>query len=434
MMTPRMARHLAVFLLTLIAVPLFPQSENIPPASAANGVQKRNLPADIFYTLLDINTSNVVLNFGARLANAGFAGVTFETRARNIYPSTWFWEDGDRFIVNQLGHPYQGSTYFAAARVNGFNFFESMPFALAGSLQWEIMFEPASSLNDVIATTIGGISLGEMLHRLFLEVDESPSAGAKIGGFFVSPIGSFNAVYNRPKRGRGGGAIYELQVKAGTEKSFAHFLGHEDEESSWQYPGAYIGMNVIYGNPFTQISRMPYSHFELSAEITTNVSSYNIELLSDGYIFSFTLAQTQKTFASTGLTMHYDFFNATNSIIDNAGYGNIQFSSNSFDWTVKHAVVFSERLILTIKAHAGLTFWGTSMYNGGVSAGDYWVDLGNTRSTYGTGENIKLFFSVSHKNAGTLKLSAAGYHIFNIPVSANHSKGNVFFLNTSIAY
>ncbi|GMO20006.1 MAG: hypothetical protein Pg6A_06810 [Termitinemataceae bacterium] len=205
-MVIRRARRAVIFgiLAVWIAVHAFSQSENIAPEALLKPNKiEINIAADLFYTLLDINTSNVFLNLGARWGNAGFANVTFETMAKNIYPGTWFWEDGDRFLINQFGHPYQGSTYFASARINGFNFYESIPFALIGSLQWEIMHEPESSINDVISTTIGGISLGEMLHRLFLKADASNSAGAKIGAFLISPMEGFNAIYNRPLRGGG---------------------------------------------------------------------------------------------------------------------------------------------------------------------------------------------------------------------------------------
>jgi len=71
---------------------------------------------------------------------------------------------------------------------------------------------------------------------------------------------------------------------------------------------------------------------------------------------------------------------------------------------------------------------------------DFWVDLGDTRSTYGIGENIKLFFSLVHKKAGRLDLNVYGYHIFAIPVpfkkssEGERSKGNVFFLYSSLNY
>jgi hypothetical protein len=424
--TRRRAVLLHILLTTGIAVPSFAQSENISPELPGT-----NSAADTFYALFDINASNLVLNFGDRLANASFANVTFKTIAQNLYPGTWFWETGDRFLVNQFGHPYQGSAYFSSARVNGFNFYRSIPFAFIGSLQWEIVYEPNSSINDVITTTIGGISLGEMLHRLFLEVDESPSAGAKIGSFFISPVGRFNAIFNRPKLEKGVGAMYRLSFNAGFEKSFAHFAGHQTEALSWQSPGMYAGANVIYGDPFTQEILKPYDQFEASADFATNIASYNMRIISDGYLFSLTPSRTPKTDTSTGLTMHYDFFNATNNIIDNVGHGNIQFSSNAIDWTVKHAYSLSEQTHFSVKAHAGLVLWGTSMYNDTVMSETY---LRDTRSTYGIGENLKLFFTVTREKTGTLELAATGYHISNIPVTASHSTGNVFFLNCSATY
>jgi hypothetical protein len=413
--------------MTVITVPAFSQSENISP-----DLPRTNSVADTFYTLFDINASNLTLNLGTRLAGSVFFNTTFGTIGHNIYPGTWFWESGDRFFVNQFGHPYQGYTYFASARINGFDFYRSIPFAFIGSLQWEIMYELESSINDVISTSIGGISMGEMLHRLFLEVDESPSAGAKIGGFFISPIERFNTIFNRPKREKGGGNINRFMVKAGFEKTFTHFNGHQTEADAWQSPGGYVGVNVIYGNPFTQEIRKPYDHFETSVDLTTNIASYNLQMISDGAIFSLTPLQTQKTLTSTGLTMHYDFFNATNDILNNVGYGNIQFSSNAIDWTVKHAVILSEQAQLSVKAHAGLVLWGTSTYNNNVMRESGY--LKDNRSTFGIGENLKLFFTASHKKRGTLELAATGYHICNIPVTASHSTGNVFFLNCSVTY
>jgi hypothetical protein len=132
--------------------------------------------------------------------------------------------------------------------------------------------------------------------------------------------------------------------------------------------------------------------------------------------------------------MHFDFFNATNDIIDNLGYGNIQFSSNAIGWTVKHRYNPSEISYLETKAHAAFTMWGNSMYNGDTITDDYWVSLGNNRSAYGMGGNIKLFFTFFHNKAGTAEIAAHGYYISPFSVTDNHSKGNVFFLYGSISY
>jgi hypothetical protein len=189
-------------------------------------------------------------------------------------------------------------------------------------------------------------------------------------------------------------------------------------------------MNVVYGNPFEQQSKTPYEHFELNVGITTNMSSYDMEIVSDGYIFSF-MHEQSGAFTSTGLTMHYDFFNATNDIIDNTGYGNIQFSSSALAWTIKHKRALSEKSYMEIKAHLGYTFWGNSMYNSNIFNDTY---LGNTYSTYGVGENLKLFFTASHQKWGTLEVAALGYHLNSIAVNEFHSDGHVFFVNASISY
>jgi hypothetical protein len=430
-----MIRKQIVFLIllyiTLVSANGFSQDEE---ATSDSLLPTRNILADIGYSTLGIITSNLSLNLMLRMADQSFANTTYESIWQSIIENDWSWEDGDRFLVNQFGHPYQGSTYFASARANGFNFYESILFVPYGSRVWEIVCEPEPSINDFITTTTGGIALGEMLHRLFLEVDSSPSIWAKIGGFFISPISSFNKVYNRPVRGYGGGNIYDLSIRSGIEKTFAFFPGHGEQTDSWNYPGVSFDANVVYGSPFLQNSKTPYEHFELYTGITTNITSYHMAIVSDGYLFSFNPVQTNTAITSTGLSMHFDYFNATNDIIDNLGYGNIQFSSNAVNWTVKHKYSFSQNTHLEIKAHTGITLWGNSMYNGEHIVDDFWVSLGNTRSTFGIGENIKLLFSILNNKAGRLALSIYSYHIFAIPVTEKHSTGNVFFIYSSIGY
>ena len=75
--------------------------------------------------------------------------------------------DTDQFTTNLFSHPYHGSLYFNAARSNGMNFWQSAPFAAGGSLMWEFFMEnEPPSINDMLATTFGGIELGEITYRL----------------------------------------------------------------------------------------------------------------------------------------------------------------------------------------------------------------------------------------------------------------------------
>jgi hypothetical protein len=75
--------------------------------------------------------------------------------------------DRDPFMVNQLGHPYQGSMYHGFARASGLDYWEALAYTFAGSAFWEIAGERTPpSRNDQINTGIGGSFLGEALFRL----------------------------------------------------------------------------------------------------------------------------------------------------------------------------------------------------------------------------------------------------------------------------
>lgn len=72
---------------------------------------------------------------------------------RNI--KTGFVWDNDMFSTNLFAHPYHGGTYFNSARSNGMNFWQSVPYAVGGSLMWEYLMEnEPGAINDFVATTI----------------------------------------------------------------------------------------------------------------------------------------------------------------------------------------------------------------------------------------------------------------------------------------
>src|SRR5579862_5130025 len=89
--------------------------------------------------------------------------------------------DNDKFSTNQFLHPYQGGTYQAFARSAGLGFWESAAYTLGGSLMWEEAGETTRpSINDEVATGIGGLFFGEPLFRmasLLLESDPRGTPG-----------------------------------------------------------------------------------------------------------------------------------------------------------------------------------------------------------------------------------------------------------------
>ena len=114
--------------------------------------------------------------FDRYVLNEEFSQTTMRTLKRN-FTDGMVW-DNDFFTTNMFAHPYHGNLYFNAARTNGLSFWESAPYALGGSLMWEFLGETEPpAINDVIATSCGGMAIGEMTHRLSLCILDDRAQG-----------------------------------------------------------------------------------------------------------------------------------------------------------------------------------------------------------------------------------------------------------------
>jgi hypothetical protein len=121
--------------------------------------------------------------------------VTLNTIRENI-TSAWGF-DGDSFQVNQLQHPYQGAVYQGFARSAGLGFWPSAAYTFLGSFVWEIAGETTGpSINDQVASGIGGSLLGEPLFRLSSLIledgKENPGFWRELGAAVISPPTGFN--------------------------------------------------------------------------------------------------------------------------------------------------------------------------------------------------------------------------------------------------
>ncbi|MGE5802439.1 MAG: DUF3943 domain-containing protein, partial [Gemmatimonadota bacterium] len=120
----------------------------------------------------------------------------------------WEWDE-DAFPTNMFAHPYHGGLYFNAGRSNGLNYFESVPIAFFGSWTWEYLGETyRPSLNDWFMTSFGGITLGEMFHRLGATIRDNRATGfnrtiREIGALPIDPIGGFNRLVRGQWKGLG---------------------------------------------------------------------------------------------------------------------------------------------------------------------------------------------------------------------------------------
>ena len=417
-----MARKHPLFIL-LIVLPYFSAAEPLPDntASALNGLRHPFIAGTetLLVNALFTGLTGYVFNFS-------WARPTAETVYKN-FTSPWEWEATDGFKVNQLGHPYQGSLYFNAGRANGFTFYESLVFSALGSFTWEAFGErQRGSLNDMISTTFASAPVGEMLHLLFLE---ALASGVPLPlAFLISPMDGVNRlIAGKNNTLPTSGNLHEFSVYTGA--GYAHINSHENAGNndlfSFRGPAANIGVNVVYGNPFEQQSAVPYKHFELKASLDADIGNYfDLRVISDGYLFSFSPINTETAAASTGLSLHFDFVSmGTFDMYDS----DIDQYSNALDWTFKYQRFFQNDFVVRLRLHGGLTFFGVSEY--------YSPDTADkSLKNYGAGTNVKVSFELEHGKLGRLSANIYHYYLQSFPEIAPFDAGQVFWLFTDITY
>jgi hypothetical protein len=169
-----------------------------PMEGTAESVLSWDTGADKSYVIpaLDIFGFEFLLNeYDRNFIDAEAYDSSLSTIRHNL-SSKWV-VDTDPFAVNQFLHPVQGSMYHEFARSAGLSYWKSLGYTLGGSVLWEEAGENTTpSINDQIASGIGGTFLGEPLFRaasLLLEGgDGKPGFWRKLGAAAISPPTGFN--------------------------------------------------------------------------------------------------------------------------------------------------------------------------------------------------------------------------------------------------
>lgn len=127
------------------------------------------------------------------ITKSEFAEISYSTMKSNV--KTGFVWDSDRLATNHLGHPYNGGLYFLGARSCGLNYWQSLPYATAGSLLWELFAEKEPpGLNDLIATPLAGAAFGEVFHRTSNYILDDRTRGPEriareVAAAVINPVG-----------------------------------------------------------------------------------------------------------------------------------------------------------------------------------------------------------------------------------------------------
>jgi hypothetical protein len=293
-----------------------------------------------------------VVNVFYGLANLARGQVT-----ARVTPKTW-WEnmengwvwDLDDFVVNQIGHPYQGSNYYNAGRANGLSFYESAAMAAFGSATWEFYGETnKASLNDFINTTLGGIAIGEVLHRVSWLIRDPRATGSgrfwrEIGATVLDPVTGYNT-FRRGDASRIQEKPVDMVPSALGGFASAGVLWRGTEHEPFEGSGQpFLETDLVYGDPLQGRSRTPYDAFSMTLRFGGGGPVSEARLLgrllgqplgSRGK-FQFTLAQS------------YDFQN-------NDAYS---FGAQSFDAGLGFTQPLSTRISLSLIGSGGLTVLG----------------------------------------------------------------------------
>lgn len=231
------------------------------------------------------------------------------------YPKIWWnnisygfeWDD-NTFMINQWGHPQQGATYFSAGRGNGLSFWESAPLAALGALTWEYLAERHKpSFNDVIMTTLGGITLGEVLHRTAWLIRDTTDTGKsrmtrEIVAAVVDPVTGINRfidgdalkVVEKPAVYVPSNLVAAFDVGVLWRGENLSFLDAQGEP--------FLQANVGYGTLSKGRSTLPFDAFGVSLRMAGGGSAIS-ELRARGRLLGVPLGHAHDT--SARHTLHF---------------------------------------------------------------------------------------------------------------------------------
>ncbi|HET7730143.1 MAG TPA: DUF3943 domain-containing protein [Usitatibacter sp.] len=237
--------------------------------------------------------------------------VTARTVRRNLR-SSWV-VDRDPFMVNQLGHPYQGSMYHGFARASGLDFWEGLGYTFLGSAFWEIAGETTPpSRNDQVNTGIGGAFLGEALFRisnLLLERGDYPKWLRETAAAAVSPPVGFNRLafgdrFDRPFPSRAPAFFSRLQL------GFSGTSGNDSGTSrtSLRRNEALADFYLDYGMPGKRDYEYtrPFDYFSFQATASSANGFENV--MTRGLLKGRSYGEGADTYRGVyGLYGHYDY-------------------------------------------------------------------------------------------------------------------------------
>jgi len=232
--------------------------------------------------------------------------------------------DTDGFGINFIGHPHTGNYYHNIARSNGYSFWQSLPFAIQGSVVWEYFGENTRpSYNDLINTPLSGMFIGEVLYRLSSNVLDDRTRGKErvlreIFAGILNPPRFLNRWTQGKLKRVTPVEVYQQEPLNITLNAGAHRINNTDNFGTGA-TNAIVNVQLDYGDPFEVRRRKPFDIFRFRAEM-----SYGSErkLLENVNGYGLLAGKTfKKDRLLGGIFQHFDYWNNNVFEIGSLGYG-----------------------------------------------------------------------------------------------------------------
>ena len=226
----------------------------------------------------EILALQLIPNAVSRWGGNEWADVSFKSWGQNL-TLPWQW-DNNAFKNNQFSHPYHGAMYFNAGRTNGYNFWQSAPWAFAGSLTWELFGEAwAPAPNDLLNTTLGGITLGEVLYRISSITLKNEATGfdrvvREVAAGLLNPVRGFNRVVRGEawKVSRTPPEWRQPTIFAAIDIGYRRLVVPGENQNE-VLNGAVFLAELVYGDPVLDLAKKPFSTFGVRLALASNNGS-----------------------------------------------------------------------------------------------------------------------------------------------------------------
>ena len=351
--------------------------------------------------------------FDQFVMNEEFAKISFHSIKHNI--ETGFVWDNDQFSTNLFAHPYHGGLYFNAARSHGMNFWESVPYSFCGSLMWETTCEiEPPAINDLMATTFGGIAIGEVTHRVSNLVFDDRLSGfprfmREFLGTLICPIKGLNRILSGDAW-RVRGKYYQYHDYQRSPVSFSLSAGYRylaDNNTLFRGEGnPYVRFNLVYGNPFDGETTKPYDYFTLDA--TFGLSS-NQPLITGlhllGRLWSVPVEVSKSTEMEFGIFQHFNYYDSQP----------VKDGTSLVPYRISEAASFGPGIIYRFPQVGNLTRFEQRVFLDGILLGGSLTDYYNVIDrdyNMGSGYSVKAISFMEFGKVATFQIGADYYRIF----------------------